>query len=258
MIQNYVGSTLFGSGCLGCTIDVYNDLAGEGQAYVGTTTANGVGAWTLVGATHQFGDFTAVATRPINGEHESTQFSTPFAAPFNQDGDAMFDAIDPCPFAAEDYDAYLGRRRLPGRGQRRDGVCDPGLTAVSCTGSDSGKYCFDPAADAGLPECGLPERRGGRRRVQGRRRLPGARQRQRRVRRPCRRLPGERTSRRDGRHAWLAAGPEPQRHPGQPPEALFTTDDVASSGSRTTTACWTRTAATTAPVRTLTRWVHRR
>ncbi len=151
VIQNYVGGTLFGSGCGGCTIDVYEDFGGEGEIYIGTTTAGPNTAWALAAAAHGFGDFTAVATRPLPGYYESTVFSTPFTAPPNHDGDGMFDSTDPCPFSAEDYDAYSDGDGCPDSDNDVDGICDPGQESVSCTGSDTGKICFDPA---GTLSCG--------------------------------------------------------------------------------------------------------
>jgi hypothetical protein len=148
VIQGYLGGELWGivSGCPGCTVDVYQDTGGEGESYVGTTTTNGTGAWRLAGAAHTFGDFTAVATAPYNfffsTVYNSSEFSAPFAAPFNYDGDAINDATDPCPFHAEDYDAFDDGDGCPEADNDGDGICDPGQTAVGCTGSDFGRYAW--------------------------------------------------------------------------------------------------------------------
>jgi len=77
--------------------------------------------------------------------------ATPDAFDDNDDNDGLLDYADPCPLVAEDYDGYQDNDGCTEPDNDGDGVCDPGLTALSCTGSDSGKFCFDPAGTLSCP-----------------------------------------------------------------------------------------------------------
>jgi CSLREA domain-containing protein len=77
--------------------------------------------------------------------------ATPDAFDDNDDNDGVLDYADPCPLAAEDYDGFLDNDGCPEPDNDGDGVCDAGQVSVSCTGSDSGKPCFDPAGTLSCP-----------------------------------------------------------------------------------------------------------
>ncbi|MEX0682322.1 MAG: calcium-binding protein [Dehalococcoidia bacterium] len=63
----------------------------------------------------------------------------------DDDNDGTLDVTDSCP-TAEDLDGFQDNDGCPDPDNDADGICDAGQTAVSCTGSDSGQNCFDPAA----------------------------------------------------------------------------------------------------------------
>jgi hypothetical protein len=67
------------------------------------------------------------------------------ACDVDDDNDGVPDTRDACRTLAEDYDGWEDGDNCPDTDNDGDGVCDSGLASVSCTGSDSGKYCFDPA-----------------------------------------------------------------------------------------------------------------
>jgi hypothetical protein len=67
------------------------------------------------------------------------------------DGDAFSASTDPCPLLAEDFDGFQDADGCPDPDNDLDGICDPGQTSVSCTGSDSGQTVFDPAGTIPSP-----------------------------------------------------------------------------------------------------------
>jgi hypothetical protein len=67
------------------------------------------------------------------------------------DGDLVIDGRDPCPLAAEDFDAFEDGDGCPDADNDLDGICDPGQTAVGCTGSDTGQMCYDAAGTLSCP-----------------------------------------------------------------------------------------------------------
>ena len=67
------------------------------------------------------------------------------ACDVDDDNDGLPDTMDSCRTLAEDYDGWQDEGGCPDTDNDGDGICDPGLSSVSCSGSDSGKYCFDPA-----------------------------------------------------------------------------------------------------------------
>ena len=139
IISAVAGGTVSGFTCAGCTVDVYNDLADEGRVYLGNTTADGSGAFSLSGAAHALPNITATST---NLSGFTSEFSSPFAAPPNSDGDGLADAADGCPLVTEDYDGFEDGDGCPDTDNDLDGVLDT---------ADTGKLCFDPA---GTLSCG--------------------------------------------------------------------------------------------------------
>ena len=56
-----------------------------------------------------------------------------------------------CRTVPEDYDGFQDVDGCPEPDNDGDAVCDAGQSSVSCTGSDTGKFCFDPAATLSCP-----------------------------------------------------------------------------------------------------------
>jgi hypothetical protein len=69
------------------------------------------------------------------------------ACDIDDDNDAFPDVNENpgCRTRPEDYDDFADTDGCPDSDNDLDGVCDTGQTSVACTGSDVGKYCFDPA-----------------------------------------------------------------------------------------------------------------
>ena len=67
------------------------------------------------------------------------------ACDVDDDNDGIPDTMDICRTLAEDYDGYQDGDSCPDVDNDSDGICDDGLVSVSCSGSDVGKSCFDPA-----------------------------------------------------------------------------------------------------------------
>jgi hypothetical protein len=137
-----------GLACPGCTVDVYNDDADEGRVYLGSGTANGAGVFAVPISGYTLDTITATA---VDVAGNTSEFSAPFAAPPNADGDGAPDASDGCPNTPEDVDQWDDGDGCPDADNDGDGVCDVGQVSVSCSGSDSGKTCFDPAGTLSCP-----------------------------------------------------------------------------------------------------------
>ncbi len=67
------------------------------------------------------------------------------ACDVDDDNDAKPDTTDGCRTDPEDYDQFEDGDGCRDSDNDGDGVCDSGQASVSCTGSDIGKFCFDPA-----------------------------------------------------------------------------------------------------------------
>ncbi len=107
-------TSISGTACNACLIDVFADAQDEGRTFLGRITANGSGAW----VTNQAAPgphITATATDTSNG---TSNFSAPFSCPdFNNNGlcdgvddidhDFVVDALDDCIIDAntDQYDA---------------------------------------------------------------------------------------------------------------------------------------------------------
>jgi hypothetical protein len=82
------------STCLGCTLDVYSDNAGQGRVYHGSTTTSPTdGSWSFPGAVVG-PNVTAALTRG-QGAGSTSEFSGPFACP-DDDADFLCPSGDPC------------------------------------------------------------------------------------------------------------------------------------------------------------------
>jgi len=147
-ITSALGGTVAGTACALCIVDVYDDSATQGKIYRASTNADAAGNFSVAGVSHTLANFTATNT---NANGLTSAFSVAVAAPLNADGDGLADSSDPCPLVAEDYDGYQDGDGCPDTDNDLDGICDPGLASVSCSGSDSGKMCFDPAATLSCP-----------------------------------------------------------------------------------------------------------
>ena len=66
------------------------------------------------------------------------------ACDVDDDNDGVADSADACRTRAEDYDAYQDADGCPDSDNDLDGICDPGQTSISCTGSDLGYMAFYP------------------------------------------------------------------------------------------------------------------
>ncbi len=141
-VTSVSGTNVNGIACNSCTVDVYNDLGAQGRLYMGTTTANSAGLWTLGSGSHPLPNITTLA---VDANNNTSEFSEPFAAPIDSDGDGISNANDECASSAEDADGFQDGDGCPDPDNDGDGVCDAGQTALTCAGSDSGKLCFDPA-----------------------------------------------------------------------------------------------------------------
>ena len=75
------------------------------------------------------------------------------ACDVDDDNDGIADVNDVfCRTLAEDYDGFQDADGCPEPDNDMDGICDPGQTSVSCTGSDFGKSAFfSPGHDHGDP-----------------------------------------------------------------------------------------------------------
>ena len=149
IIGSVAAGTVSGFTCANCRVDIYNDLQDEGRVWVGAALANASGAFSVPGVAHALANITATTTDPSN---DTSQFSAPFAAAPNQDGDGLADAADGCPLVAEDTDGWDDGDGCPDPDNDGDGICDSGQTAVSCTGSDLGRYLWQ-APLGGTVDC---------------------------------------------------------------------------------------------------------
>jgi len=76
----------------------------------------------------------------------------------DDDNDGVADSTEwpGCRTRAEDYDGFQDTDGCPDPDNDSDGICDAGQTSVSCTGSDTGKACFDPADTLSCPTIACP------------------------------------------------------------------------------------------------------
>jgi hypothetical protein len=172
-----------GTACANCEVDVFSDGAADAEFYEGSVTANGSGQWSLytsiagpnvtatnTDSTGNTSELSVASPFTADGDSDGVPNSLdncPAAANANQadadgdgagdecdaddDGDSLPDGSDSCPVLAEDFDGFQDTDGCPDPDNDSDGVCDAGQTNVSCTGSDSGRQCFDPAGTLSCP-----------------------------------------------------------------------------------------------------------
>ncbi len=145
------GGSVSGLACSSCTVDLFNDSSTQGRLYLGSTTANSTGNFNLPLGAHLLPNLTATNT---DADGNSSEFSAALAVPADADGDGLPDSSDPCPLDPEDVDGFEDDNGCPDPDNDSDGVCDAGQVSVSCTGSDFGQMCFDPA---GTLSCGTQD-----------------------------------------------------------------------------------------------------
>jgi hypothetical protein len=121
-------------------------------------TANGPAEAFVFGAGYQTdsdGDGRPGIQPPANGTFGGD------ACDVDDDNDGIADGNDGCRTRAEDYDAYQDADGCPDSDNDLDGICDPGQTSISCTGSDLGYMAFYPPGHnhgAALLDCrNVPE-----------------------------------------------------------------------------------------------------
>jgi len=153
VISSVSANAVTGTSCGLCIVDIYSDTGNQGRIYVGTTTADSLGFFAATGVVHPLGNVTATGT-PTSGSlaGSTSDFSAPFAALTNLDGDGVFDAVDACVSVPEDQDAFQDSDGCPDPDNDADGICDAGMTTVGCTGSDQGRYLWQ-APLGGTVDC---------------------------------------------------------------------------------------------------------
>ena len=151
-------ATLFGTvsafACANCEVDIFSDPSTDARFYEGSVTAAGDGSFTFVsGAPFIGADVTATNTDASGNTSELTAMviidsdgdGTVDGTDTDDDNDGILDVDDPCRVFPEDFDGFQDADGCPDPDNDLDGICDPGQTSVSCTGSDTGKTVFDPA-----------------------------------------------------------------------------------------------------------------
>jgi hypothetical protein len=138
-IGSVAGGTVSGFTCAGCNVDVYHDMLAEGRTWLGSDTADGSGYFAVTGVGHALPNITALATSPAGA---TSEWSAPFAAEPNQDGDGAADSQDGCPQVPEDLDGFEDGDGCPDTDNDLDGVADA---------SDTGKQVWDPAGALAAP-----------------------------------------------------------------------------------------------------------
>ncbi|MCH8919678.1 MAG: hypothetical protein IIA23_03115, partial [Chloroflexi bacterium] len=148
-------STLFGtvSGfACECVVDIFSDNSTDARFYEGSVIAVG-GSFTFVnGAPFIGSNVTTTRTDPSGNTSELTTFlvidsdgdGTADDTDMDDDNDGIVDFDDPCRVFPEDFDGFQDADGCPDPDNDLDGICDPGQSSVSCTGSDMGKTAFFP------------------------------------------------------------------------------------------------------------------
>jgi len=135
-----------GTACVGCTVDIYSDDEDEGRIYEGSTTANGAGNWTYVGAVTG-PNVTATAT---DAAGNTSEFSAPVAAPEPSPTPSPTPGVSPTPGASPTPPAGPTRTLVWAPGWHNDtwtGASTPAEAFACAAGSYAAAYRF---TDAGL------------------------------------------------------------------------------------------------------------
>jgi len=149
------GVTVTGTACPYCIVDIFSDTAGDPRIYEGSATAGVGGNWSFSVGGGLVGPNLVATQTDIFGNTSEVSGSI---AVIDNDGDGVGDAADPdddndglpdvndlCPLLAEDFDGFQDSDGCPDPDNDLDGICDPGQSSPSCTGSDMGKTAFFPA-----------------------------------------------------------------------------------------------------------------
>jgi hypothetical protein len=120
------GAAQAGNPLIGNQTDLDND--GLGNPCDPDMDADGLG--------NQPGDQCPTFPEDFNG------FQDGDGCPDDIDGDGIVSSSDACPFVSEDNDGHQDSDGCPEPDNDSDGICDAGQTAVSCTGSDVGRYVW--------------------------------------------------------------------------------------------------------------------
>jgi hypothetical protein len=91
-VQATTTASASGTSLPGCVIDVFSDVADEGQRYEGTVIASDMGSWTFVGEIHSH-NVTATCT---DASGNTSEFSAP-ACKDDDDCDGRSNGLDNCP-----------------------------------------------------------------------------------------------------------------------------------------------------------------
>jgi hypothetical protein len=142
------GTELAGSVAFRADTDVDFDVIPTGWDNC-PLTANGYAHWSILGVGNQTdNDADALpGNQPPSGASWGGD-----ACDVDDDNDGKPDTTDGCRTIAEDYDGFEDGDGCEDSDNDGDGICDPGLTAVGCTGSDQGRYLWQ-APLGGTVDC---------------------------------------------------------------------------------------------------------
>ena len=115
------GTSINGIACNSCTVDVYNDVGDQGRLYIGTTTANGSGLWTLGGGSHPLPNITAIA---VDARKQFRVLGGIRSADRQRRRWDPERAATRCASAAEDVDGFEDGDGCPDPDNDGDGICD--------------------------------------------------------------------------------------------------------------------------------------
>jgi hypothetical protein len=151
------GATLTGWACPNCSVDIFSGTANNPRFYEGTTTAGSGGNYSFTVP----GGFTGTNVMATATDLDGNTSEVFYWLIVDQDNDTINDARDPdddndsvldtqdlCAFSLEDIDGFEDGNGCPDPDNDGDGRCDPGMSAVSCEGSDSGRMAFFPPGHA--------------------------------------------------------------------------------------------------------------
>ena len=151
IVTSTIQGTVSGYACANCEVDIFSDESLDARFYEGSVTADAEGSFTFVnGAPFVAANITTTSTNTVGETSELSTFlaidsdadGTTDASDADDDNDGMPDTSDACRVFPEDYDGHQDADGCPDPDNDADGVCDAGLTSVSCSGSDTGKTAF--------------------------------------------------------------------------------------------------------------------
>jgi len=154
ILTSTVFGTVSGFACANCEVDIFSDISTDARFYEGSVTAAGDGSFTFQSEAPFIGSSVSATNTDASGNTseltatliiDSDGDGTLDGSDTDDDNDGLPDASDPCRVFPEDFDGFQDADGCPDPDNDLDGICDPGMASVSCTGSDSGKTVFDPA-----------------------------------------------------------------------------------------------------------------